>query len=278
MLQLIWKHLNVMILTKTLTTNIYNLLKKKLATSISLVQQGAEFLLKARIAEISPFLLISGDPSEWPHKCDKDDTSFADFKTIDAQELIRVYNTIHSQKLSDDFIAQYDKLRRLRNTIMHTVSQIQITFVDVLTTTLEVNHVLGKPGKWIATRHTYIGHEPYPLLDPDNTIVILCEEITKAIDILNPSKTMQYFGFNKRQRRYICENCLGESDYFENRYPRLAHLKPNNPDSTNLYCILCEQDRTVIRKDCINENCKGNVIDAETRECLTCNFEQDDII
>ncbi len=64
-----------------------------LATAVVLAQQGTEFLLKARIAAISSFLLISRNPSDWPKGCDKRDASFADFRTIDAQDLIRAHDT-----------------------------------------------------------------------------------------------------------------------------------------------------------------------------------------
>jgi hypothetical protein len=40
--------------------------QRPLATALSLVQQGTEFLLKGHIATVSPYLLLSGDPSSWP--------------------------------------------------------------------------------------------------------------------------------------------------------------------------------------------------------------------
>jgi hypothetical protein len=60
--------------------------QQELATAVALAQQGTEFLLKGKIAAVSPLLLISGDPKDWPGGCDKNDIPFADFKTIDAQD------------------------------------------------------------------------------------------------------------------------------------------------------------------------------------------------
>ena len=36
--------------------------QQELATAVALAQQGTEFLLKGKIAHVSPFLLITGDP------------------------------------------------------------------------------------------------------------------------------------------------------------------------------------------------------------------------
>jgi hypothetical protein len=56
----------------------------------------------------------------------------------------------------------------------------------------------------------------------------------------------------------------------EEGYTYLAHLMPNVPESTNLYCIICGNSRKVIREDCKNNECKANVIDYEEYICLTC--------
>src|SRR4051812_18248918 len=47
--------------------------QQELATAVALAQQGTEFLLKGKIAAVSPFLLVSGDPGEWPRGCDRND-------------------------------------------------------------------------------------------------------------------------------------------------------------------------------------------------------------
>jgi len=51
--------------------------------------------LKAKLVAISPFLLIAGNPSEWPKVLDETGVSFSDFRAIDAQDLIKVYNTVY---------------------------------------------------------------------------------------------------------------------------------------------------------------------------------------
>jgi hypothetical protein len=40
--------------------------KRRLTSALAMTQQGVEFVLKGRIAEVSPFLLLAEGPSRWP--------------------------------------------------------------------------------------------------------------------------------------------------------------------------------------------------------------------
>ena len=40
--------------------------KRRLTTALAMTQQGVEFILKGKIAEVSPFLLLAEGPSKWP--------------------------------------------------------------------------------------------------------------------------------------------------------------------------------------------------------------------
>jgi hypothetical protein len=61
----------------------------QLNNSVALLQQSVELFLKARIAEVSPFLLIAGQPQSWPTVGSNGNRSFHDFRTLDATQLIK---------------------------------------------------------------------------------------------------------------------------------------------------------------------------------------------
>jgi hypothetical protein len=65
----------------------------RLNNAISLLQQSLEIFLKARIAEVSPFLLISGEPDRWPKRNSAGDVDFSDFRTLDAVQLCKAVNS-----------------------------------------------------------------------------------------------------------------------------------------------------------------------------------------
>jgi hypothetical protein len=247
--------------------------QRPLAVAVALAQQGTEFLLKAKISAVSPYLLISGEPAGWPKGCDKEDKSFADFKTIDAQDLVRVYDTVASSRLSDSFKREYERLRRLRNTVMHTVDKrLRFTAEEGILAILQVVEALLAPRKWLALRREYLqggvdvarehGHG-------NNTDCVMARETVHVIDLLEPAQVKQFYEFDPKQRRYYCPNCEhGCADWQIG--VTLAQLRPNTPESTSVHCLVCDQIQSVVREECGHNGCKGNVISEDYGVCLTC--------
>jgi hypothetical protein len=251
--------------------------QKPLMTALALVQQATEILLKGKIAAVSPYLLITGDPRSWPKGCDKENTPFTEFRTIDAQDLIRVYNTVSNTRLDQEFIASFEELRRIRNRIMHSVDKnFKTTPKEIVTAILEVIHNVVAPCGWIERRRDYLYNHPSAIAyySTEHVEGHLAQEILYIIDLLDKPKFHKYFGANLRNRRYHCLHCNGECSEFSLE-PKLAQLVPNEPASTNLHCYLCGVDRTVVRKRCIATGCRSNVIDADEDICLVCLEVQD---
>src|SRR5581483_8957747 len=93
-----------------------------LANAFGLIQQAMEMALKGRIAGISPFLLISRDPKDWPKGVETGAVPFSEFRTIDAADLMKVHNAVSREQLGEDFRMFWDNVRRDRNKILHSVS------------------------------------------------------------------------------------------------------------------------------------------------------------
>ncbi len=245
--------------------------QRPLATATSLLQQGVEFLIKARIASVSPFLLIDGSPQDWPRGCQKKDTPFSAFKTLDAQDLIRAHDTVHTERFDDEFVNRYEQLRNRRNAIMHTVDRtLRFTATEVLSLVLEFNETFVGAQQWVKVRAEGIEEEPstvaYWGLGAEPRIA---RELLYAIDVLKPAQLKRHFGFNARQRKYYCYKCQMAASDWDLRVTT-AQLKPNKPTSTTLYCFVCQSEAEVIREPCEIDGCNGNVLDATDRECLTC--------
>lgn len=242
-----------------------------LATALSMAQQGTEFLLKGRIASISPFLLISGSPTEWPRGCDQQDRSFADFRMIDAQDLIRVHNTVAPERLSESMRDRFNELRRYRNSVMHTVDpRRRFTSKEIIIAILEICDSLIAPRSWMSVRREYREANPDALaFSTDDMTYVLAREMNTVLALLEPVMAERHFGFKKRQRRYLCYQCTNDcrdQDFLV----ELAQLRPNSPKATTVHCVLCEADYAVVRQNCVQEGCKGNVLDKQDGICLTC--------
>ncbi len=246
--------------------------QQELATAVALAQQGTEFLLKGKIAQVSPFLLISGDPGEWPSGCDRVDISFADFKTIDAQDLIRAHDTLCAPRLSDQFKERFEQLRRLRNSVMHTVDRrLRFTTQDGVLAILEMVEAMIGPNAWLGLRRQHLQREPDfdPDYDEDHRRCRMAREVVYVVDLLQRGQVRRFFNFDKRQRRYLCPGCEYECANWQIGVT-LAQLEPNAPDSTNVFCFLCGENYEVRRETCGLGGCPGNVISSEYDECLTC--------
>lgn len=252
---------------------------KPLATAVALVQQGAEFYLKARIALISPYLLITGKASEWPRKCDKQDTSFSSFHIADAHDLIKIHDTVAEARLSDTIKQLYTKLRLARNKIFHTVDKrLRFSEKEIIQAILKISDELISSKKWALIRRAYLESSPSSVAwSSDGVGCGLSREMMAVIDLVGTADAKRFFGFNKRQRKYICPNCAREHRVLHSEEnPMTAQLSPNKPNSTNLFCFVCGKNISVIRKKCKDIDCKGNVIHADGDfECLTCFIDHD---
>jgi hypothetical protein len=241
-----------------------------LAVALALVQQGVELLLKGKVVSVSPFLLISGSPKEWPSGCDQKDTPFADFKTIDSHDLIRTHDAVCTTRIPDDFRQEFERLRRLRNAVLHGVDKrVAPNGRDVFLAVLKATETLLEPQGWMARRYEYLENSPQTIAHWSLDVpMVLSPEAELLIQILGPAELKKFFGYDRKARSYICYFCATTCSDLQLR-PRTAQLRPNTPDSTEVWCFACDEEMTVNRLPCQLSDCKGNVIH-EDGICLTC--------
>ena len=259
-----------------------------LSSSLALVQQGVEFFLKGKIAEVSPYLLLAGQPSGFPKNSNKQNTSFSDFRTIDAQDLMRVYDTFCEVRLSDEFHQWYDELRKLRNKLMHTVDKtIAINDKEVLIKILEASDYCINPRSWIDIRSQYLMKSPdeylfqdVPIGDDERIAYHLDQlqrEIMTSIEYLAPEHGKRFFGFQKSENRYLCLHCLsvraGEHGFdfsdADNILLFTAQILDSGLSPFDLvHCIFCEGNYRYKIEKC--KNCGNMIADAKNGLCLSC--------
>lgn len=169
--------------------------QRPLSNALTLVQQGIEFLLKGRIINISPYLLISREPKEWPKNCDQRDASYSEFRMVDAQDLVRLHNTVNELRLSQTFRLQYEELRHRRNKIMHTIDHsLEIDARAIILYSLEAIHELIGPLRWISIRRNYLKTSPHSAaFSPDFIEYQLIVESLRMIRLLTTTDLIKYF-------------------------------------------------------------------------------------
>lgn len=249
-------------------SDVWKAAERELATALSLVEQGAEFLLKSKICAISPWLLVSRNPRDWPSGCGREDVNFAAFRTLDAQDLVKVHDTFSNVLLSTEFCATFEELRQKRNSVIHTVDRsIKITASRLIEQILIVSdHLLGRQ-EWLKHRKAFLDRDRRTALySTDGNEYVLAREFVAATSTLIPTLVARFFNFNKRQRAYLCPECSGGEFYFTGK---TAQLNPNSKGSKSLHCFACGLNFDVEREVCPDADCKGTVADLEGK-CLTC--------
>ncbi len=254
--------------------------KQTISIGLTLIQQAIEFYIKGKIVNISPYMLIDS-VSSWPSKCNINDISFSSFKSIDAQDLIKVHNTIcnSTERFDDTFINFYNEMRTLRNKLMHSVPKdINIRAEEVLEKILYVHNSFTNKS-WNNDRKSFLNntptnsmeffksqrfHEPY-ILDQ------LYKEIKLTVEKLTPSIIKKYFEYDKKRYALLCPKCiekLNELDFPHDSYE--YHFKSfQEIDSSGVYrCIICDFSKSISFKDEECECCEKTCIDSETNQCL----------
>lgn len=123
--------------------------KRHLTTALSITQQGVELILRGRIADVSPFLLLAGHPSSWPSPYKGMTIKFSEFRTIDAQDLIKVHDIFCADRFPSDFIDRYNSLRERRNVLMHSIDKnLGVQVIDVIDSVLFMHKRLFPDETW----------------------------------------------------------------------------------------------------------------------------------
>ncbi len=260
----------------TVTDEFWAAAQRPLANAVTLVLQGAEFLLKGRIAEVSPYLLLLGPPREWPGGCAEQDTPFAAFRTIDAQDLTRVHDSVRTDRLDRAFRGRIDEMRTLRNSIMHSVDkQTRHAPSELWTRILDIYHFLVGPSPWMTARREYLIVAPSAVAYGDEHISWqVTREALKLLELLEPAAVRLYLGVEKKKRFHTCRHCQDKGGDYDDMDPETAQLRPANSTATKIYCFVCGQEDEVLRVSCSETGCRGRIILAATGICVECGERQ----
>lgn len=257
--------------TKAVSGDYWALAQRQLATSLTVMQQGLEFVIKGRICEVSPFILISDAPSKWPSPY-AGDVDFSRFRTIDAQDLVKVHDSFSASKFSSAFIDKFNVLREKRNSLMHSVNpSLEVNYMEVIESLLFMHKELFPGEAWAKLRRESLEVTPGTELGEYQYISNqACLELSVIIKLLGAGKVTSYFKIDKKRRGYLCPKCHSDASSDIDFDYRLARLTTTKPRCKTIYCPVCDDEYTVSRRKCSSKDCAGNVLGGDFDNCLTC--------
>jgi hypothetical protein len=257
--------------------------KQTLISATALVQQAAEFYIKGRISDISPYLLISGSPQSWPKGCSKKDIEFSSFRTLDAQDLLKVHDTVCDERFTDKFIQWFDDLRVIRNKIMHTVDKsLNVAPEEVIDLILFAHHYFSGSKYWFESRREYLEKTPVnsmkSIQEDDNCECYILQSLLIdfriATEVLKPAQIKLYLNFDKKLKSIHCPNCshsISRMDFWDHEFIHDCGKTYQKSNGSDIYtCKICNHEGSILNKQCSEYNCEGDMLDSKLGICFSC--------
>ncbi len=263
-----------------------------LANALTLIQQAVEFGLKARIAAVSPFLLIVRDPRDLPSRSSERDVGFSEFRSIDAADLARLHDTVCAERLTPEFRTLWDGLRKQRNALMHMVSPGRdiVRPEDLLLAALRIHGSLFGEVSWPQRRlGAYRGDEG-PAVEwgdddygRDGPVTLVTSELEVVVRLIPKADCKSLLGFDPGRRHYYCPRCLPLTDTetfrnCEGGVPHFATMTSRSAACSKLQCLVCGETSPIRRGPCPDNECSGTVMADHSKAvglCLTCGQDEE---
>ncbi|EMF7371162.1 hypothetical protein V4F54_004500 [Vibrio parahaemolyticus] len=260
--------------------------KQTLVSATALVQQAVEFYIKGRIVNVSPYLLIYGNPQSWPKGCNKRDVEFSAFRTLDAQDLIKVHDTVCPERFTDQFLQWNDDLRTIRNKVMHTVDKsLTVTPEEVVNFILYTHSYFQGSLCWFESRRKYLENTPVNSMKSiqsdesyeSHIINSLLIDYRLTIDVLPPAACKKYLDYDKKSKSYHCPRCtniVSRMDFWDDEFiHQCAKTYQRLPNSDEYSCKLCSYQGKLLERSCEELGCDGKLQDSESGICFSCFVE-----
>lgn len=249
-----------------------------LRTTLILLHQAIESLMKSTICETSPLLLIDKPRKDWPTLPESENKEFDSLYTIGGESLLKTFCAVPSSiDLNIELINFIETIREKRNNAIHGFNVKEISPRYILTNILKVfNYWFGKES-WKHELNTLLLNDPlFGTIDSEFEKTNFYKYLDFITYYITKKELAQYISFNIQGREYYCPFCKYKIDeefgFLESKW---AFLFPNKPTSTKLKCLNCNDIVDVLRLDCKHDDCKGNVLynDIDITDetyCLTC--------
>jgi hypothetical protein len=243
-----------------------------LSNSLALLFLSLENYLKREICNVSAFLLLADAPTKW--KSSKNTKQFNELFIHQFDDLLVLYLELGLGSIDEYAVVKLEELRKKRNQVTHAVLIEKLTSEYVMNIFYTFVRYIWGPKVWWDKLKDHIFNEPiFGEYDSDIERAHLIFYIDFFVSYFGLKRTGEILGINLKQRRYYCPYCdywLNYDAYIDEA--KYAILFPNKPKSTNLYYIVCDQNYKVSRRNCVDEDCRGNVIGVidKNETCLTC--------
>lgn len=250
-------------------------LLRELAADEAKLAQSIEIGLKAKIAQISPYLILKE-----PHKRysrNPKDVGFSEFMTLDASELIGAVHSLTDAKLSENFCRLFDQIRSRRNVFQHLGMNEMELNIDQNFEIAAISYLELWPDspwltRWIDTKSSrwHAAYYDYKNTSEHGDVFMEWPYVRKY---LKPEIFKRMFNAKETDVCFIHADCFEQADV------RLSGLEPTKDYCTAyaagnnmLHCIACNEAFSARPIEC--DICDSSSFEDATmfsgRRCLRC--------
>jgi hypothetical protein len=248
-------------------------------TSLILLYQAIEGLMKATICETSPLLLIDKPRKDWPSLPNDENKDFDSLYSIGGESLLTTFCATNSKiQIDSSFIHFIEDIRQKRNQIIHGTTNTIISPKFIIESILKTFTIWFGKNSWLAELKANLLENPlFGYFDSDYESTDSYKYLDFVLLVIGKNILSKHLSIDIKGRAYFCPECKysieSEDGWMDSKW---AFLSPNNPTSNRLTCVNCNTIFEVIRDKCNEEVCKGNVLCNATEYkgsgiiCLTC--------
>ncbi|MCM4157271.1 hypothetical protein [Gramella sp. AN32] len=247
-------------------------------TSLIVLFQGVEYLMKKEVTEKSPLLLLENNKSDWPTLPDRKDKNFDELITISGENLLGVFCAVESENFDlESYVKKFEDLRIRRNKLVHSTGFNDLNYKSIVKDIIFFTSAFYHNTYWLDFFRSRFKSEPmFGYWDWDIEEAYFFTLLNFIKKSLSKKELNDYLPIDYRGRKFLCPNCtywLTKNDDVES-VPKWSFLNPNSPEAEKIECMICNGQYDIERADCENEECRGNVISKEEGYCLTCFSQQ----
>jgi len=244
---------------------------------LSIVQQSNELALKARIAAVSPYLLLLN--SDISFNATANDTDFATLRTLDAVDLPKAVNSLTQTPVSTAYIQRYGELRLQRNQYAHLGNTSAPLEPMGMCASMVGQYIELWPDRpWLRDRVDCLAHGREGFFDGKHWSPL--QEVLLSLDydrVLIPAAGFrQLFGVKKAAVKFACFQCL--DDWAISRNGPTAGEAPTayyDGETSSMHCLICDADFPATARVCSKQDCDGKFAAPSTADfgaelCFTC--------
>lgn len=250
--------------------------QEDLRATLSIIQQCNELALKARIAMVSPYLLLLNN--EIAFSAEGKEAEFASLRTLDAVDLPKAVNTLTDRPVSPAYAERFSELRIQRNQYTHLGdTSIILDPIKMCATMVDQYLELWPERPWMRDRvestHGREGFFDGKHWSPKQEIMFL-QEYDRAL--IPSAGFRKLFGVKKSAVEFGCHKCQDDWAIRRNG-PGIMEAPTSfyNAEQKVMHCIVCHSHFAAVSKTCGIYGCEGKFAAPEDAEygsdrCFTC--------